>query len=285
MENIYQYHLDYDELIYGRTNLTAIIEQFPETKQPLVEFLYEIILRKMEIHDKSRSVNSVDVIFNFDCTGFTGTPFIDNYPTYEYIRLKKTGKIPDLIDRTFYLHENSPNRDSVYKEKFIKFQGDNNNILVQYHPSDVIQSLENEESILEYIFKQQTDAKLSFNAIVDLCGIFKRITMHNVRNVIKKVFGNSKYNYIYYIDQVTCQDRVLYVENENDIPYDDEFYKYLTSKYHDNVSDKIFYYIDNRNVIGKDIPYQLIFHKQFNKPLIYQSVVIAHDIDDFSKIW
>lgn len=39
----------------------------------------------MEIHDKSRCVNSIDVVFNFDCLGFTGTPFIDNYPTYSYI--------------------------------------------------------------------------------------------------------------------------------------------------------------------------------------------------------
>ena len=31
------------------------------------------------------------VIFNFDCTGFTGTPFIDNYPNYLYIKEKKTG--------------------------------------------------------------------------------------------------------------------------------------------------------------------------------------------------
>lgn len=109
--------------------------------------------------------------------------------------------------------------------------------------------------------------------------------MHGVRNTIKKVFGNTKYKYIYYIDQVSCQDRILYVENENDIPYDDEFYKYLVQKYGEKVPEKIFFYIDNRNVIGKDIPYQLIFKKKFDAPLIYQSVVLAHDIEDFSKIW
>ena len=31
---------------------------------------------------RSVSVNSIDVVFNFDCIGFTGTPFIDNYPTF-----------------------------------------------------------------------------------------------------------------------------------------------------------------------------------------------------------
>ena len=28
----------------------------------------------MEVRDKTRSVNSIDVVFNFDCVGFTGTP-------------------------------------------------------------------------------------------------------------------------------------------------------------------------------------------------------------------
>ena len=31
-------------------------------------------------------MNSIDVVFNFDCLGFTGTPFIDNYPTFSYIK-------------------------------------------------------------------------------------------------------------------------------------------------------------------------------------------------------
>ena len=55
------------------------------TKDGLTRFLYEIILRRMEIRDQSKSVNSIDVVFNFACIGFTGTPFIDNYPTFAYI--------------------------------------------------------------------------------------------------------------------------------------------------------------------------------------------------------
>lgn len=61
----------------------------------------------MEIQDHSRSVNSVDIIFNFDCIGFTGTPFMDNYPTFTYIMKKKEDKIPDMIDRSFYVYSNS----------------------------------------------------------------------------------------------------------------------------------------------------------------------------------
>ena len=43
--------------------------------------------------------------------------------------------------------------------------------------------------------------------------------------------------------------------------------------------------MDNRNVIGKDIPFQLIHQKVFGAPLFFKSVVRAHDVDDFSKIW
>jgi len=59
---------------------------YPLIRTGLIKYLYQIIIKKMEIQDKSRSVNSIDVIFNFDCKGFTGTPFIDNYPTYQYIK-------------------------------------------------------------------------------------------------------------------------------------------------------------------------------------------------------
>ena len=40
----------------------------------------QIILRRMEIRDRSRSVNSIDVVFNFDCIGFTG-PYRLHYAT------------------------------------------------------------------------------------------------------------------------------------------------------------------------------------------------------------
>jgi hypothetical protein len=79
----------------------------PETKDGIIKFLYSIILNKMEIQDKSRSVNSIDIIFNFDCKGFTGTPFIDNYPTYPYIKKRLNEPIPSLIYKDFYLHGNN----------------------------------------------------------------------------------------------------------------------------------------------------------------------------------
>ena len=66
------HQLEYDDLVYGHEKLSQIYEQHPEARDGLTRFLYEIILRRMEIRDESRSVNSVDVIFNFDCIGFTG---------------------------------------------------------------------------------------------------------------------------------------------------------------------------------------------------------------------
>lgn len=66
------HQLDFDDLVYGHEKLSEIIAKHPETRDGLSRYLYEIILRKMEIRDKSRSVNSIDVVFNFDCIGFTG---------------------------------------------------------------------------------------------------------------------------------------------------------------------------------------------------------------------
>lgn len=83
------HQLDFDDLVYGHDSLSEICDKYSATSDGLAKFLYEIILRRMEIRDKSRSVNSIDVIFNFDCIGFTGTPFLDNYPTYAYIREKR----------------------------------------------------------------------------------------------------------------------------------------------------------------------------------------------------
>lgn len=90
-----------------------------------------------------------------------------------------------------------------------------------------------------------------FNAIVDLCGIFKLSTIHDVRDLIKKHFGPDRFHYIYHIDQTDSSDRVLCVNSDNDVQYDEEFYKFLCKKYGKGLREKIFFFVDNRNVIGK----------------------------------
>ena len=41
------------------------------------------------------------------------------------------------------------------------------------------------------------------------------------------MFGEKKFSYLYYIDRIYCSDRVISLENDNDIQYDEEFYKIL----------------------------------------------------------
>lgn len=275
-------HLDYDELVYGNNRLSLLVEQHPETKDGLARFLYEIILRRMEIRDKSRSVNSIDVVFNFDCIGFTGTPFIDNYPTFAYIKRQREDKIPDLIDRSFYVYSNDNLSQAQFEERFAQFQGDNSNVLVEYVPSEFIQGAPDELAILLQVFKREGH---NFNVLVDLCGIFKKTSMYEVRDLVLKHFGADRFHYIYHIDQTDGSDRVLYLNSDNDIQFDEEFYKYLLKSHGAQLREKMFFFIDNRNVIGKDIPFQLSYQRQFGQPMFFKSVVLAHDVDDFSKIW
>lgn len=64
-------------------------------------------------------------------------------------------------------------------------------------------------------------------------------------------------------------------------------YDLLYLYYHSGTKlrEKVFFFIDNRNYIGKDVPYQLVYQKHYKLPLFVKSVVIAHDVEDFSKIW
>lgn len=297
------HQLDFDDLVYGHEKLSEIVSKYPETKDGLTRFLYEIILRRMEIRDKSRSVNSIDIVFNFDCIGFTGTPFLDNYPTFEYIRHGRIDEIPETIDRSFYAYTSDGLSQGDFEDRFARFQGQNSNVVVEYVPSDFIHDSTDEMATLESIFAREEwsgvlntadgpqqkrigcAAVSSFNAIVDLCGIFKRSTIHDVRDLIKKHFGPDRFHYVYHIDQTDSSDRVLSMNSDNDVRYDEEFYKRLCNTYGEGLRDRIFFFVDNRNVIGKDIPFQLVFLKHFGEPLFSKTVVIAHDVSDFSRIW
>mmetsp|Transcript_16564 Transcript_16564/g.40507 ORF Transcript_16564/g.40507 Transcript_16564/m.40507 type:complete len:2315 (+) Transcript_16564:297-7241(+) len=280
------HQLDFDDLVYGHEKLSEIVEKHPETKDGLTRYLYEIILRRMEIRDRSRSVNSIDIIFNFDCIGFTGTPFLDNYPTFDYIRTGRQDDIPDLIDRSFYAYTSDGLTVDEFEERFALFQGQNSNVLVEYKSSDFIRESTSEMEMLASIFsREEASGGVPANALVDLCGIFKRSTIHDVRNLILKNFGPDRFKYIYHIDPADNRDRVLYIQSENDAQYDEEFYNHMCNTYDADLRDKIFFFVDNRNVIGKDIPFQLVYQRHYGQPLFTKSVVIAHDVDDFSKIW
>jgi hypothetical protein len=38
-------------------------------------------------------------------------------------------------------------------------------------------------------------------------------------------------------------------------------------------------------MFAPDIPFQLVYERHFGQPLLTKAVVLAHDVDDFSKIW
>ena len=286
------------------------MDKFPKTKDGLVRFLYEIILRRMEIRDKSRSVNSIDVVFNFDCIGFTGTPFIDNYPTFAYLRNQRNDAIPSMIDRSFYAYSSDQLSKEEFCQRFERFQGTSNNVLVEYVSSDFVRtSISNEMAILQHVFEREGKAAATaataatsttststtsttpsgnavfFNVVVDLCGIFKRSTIYDVRDLVLRFFGPDHFHYIYHIGQSDSSDRVLSVNSDNDVQFDEEFYKFLVKTYGAELRQKVFFFVDNRNVIGKDVPFQLVFKKRFGVPMFSKSAVLAHDVDDFSKIW
>ena len=321
----YLEELDYDELVYGHDRLSEIADKHPNMLGGLIRFLYVIILKRMEVRDSSKSVNSIDIIFNFDCIGFTGTPFLDNYPTSDYIRNQREDDIPPCIDRSFYAYTSENLATEDFEERFARFQGTNSNVHVEYVSSDFMQETlkVGEMDTLEAIFqKEESKSQMvaaesnasPFNTIVDLCGIFKLSNIFDVRTLILKHFGPDTFHYIYHIDQIDGSDRMLCIKTLNDVTFDEEFYKFLCRSYGESTEyilsfalftvvksytrfnhpvhntgaklrEKVFFFIDNRNYIGKDVPYQLVYQKHFKLPLFIHSVVIAHDVEDFSKIW
>ena len=275
--------LDYDDLVYGNICLSELIAKYPETKDGLTRFLYEIILRRMEIRDKSRSVNAIDVVFNFDCIGFTGTPFIDNYPTFSYLRSGREDTIPDLIDRSFYVYAAESVANDTFEERFMRFQGNNSHVLVEYVPSDFMRDPASDElATLARIFMREggessdkrappsegVAANTLFNVLVDLCGLVKKTSIYAIRDLVLQHLGADRFHYIYHIDQTDGGDRILHLESENDVQFDEEFYNYLCKTYGRELRERVFFFVDNRNVIGKDVPFQLIHQKRFSEPLV-----------------
>ena len=288
--------LDFDDLVYGRDRLSDLVAAYPGVKDGLTRFLYAIILRRMEIRDKSRSVNSIDVVFNFACIGFTGTPFIDNYPTFAYIRDQREDEIPGMIDRSFYAYSSEDLPQDEFERRFEAFQGQNNNVLVEYVPSEEVVNSADEMTTLKAIFAREDCVAAAaaaatgqpaegFNAVVDLCGIFKRASIYDVRDLVLQHYGPDKFAFVYHIDQADSSDRVLCMDSDTDVQFDEEFYKHLCQLYGAALREKVFFFVDNRNVIGKDIPFQLIYQRRFAQPMFTKSVVLAHDVDNFSKIW
>ena len=200
------------------------------------------------MRDKSRSVNSIDIVFNFDCVGFTGTPFIDNYPTFAYISSGRSDAIPQMIDRSFYAYSAEALSAAQLEARLAAFQGKNGRVLVQYRCSDFVQRATDERLILHGLFAREDAAAaeaapaggagrgaggghgLGFNVLVDLCGIFKKISIHQVRDLVRAHFGPERFQYVYHIDQSDGGDRVLDIASDGDVQFDEELYKHLQAR-------------------------------------------------------
>ena len=65
---------------------------------------------------------------------------------------------------------------------------------------------------------------------------------------------------------------MLSTTSDADVPFDEEFYNHMCATHGAALRDKIFFFVDNRNVIGKDVPFQRVHHKRFGQPLFRRSV-------------
>ena len=211
---------------------------------------------KLALSNVFRSAEDIDALLRLmflQCL-LRSTPFLDNYPTFDYIRRSREDEIPDMIDRNFYAYTSDELTKEAFEERFTRFQGNNNRVTVKYVPSEFIDDAANEMEILHSLFQRESqvqDSSQGFNAIVDLCGVFKRSTIHDVRNLIRDHFGSNRFHYVYHIEQADNSDRVLHMNSDNDVLYDEEFYRYLCSQYGAPLRERVFFFVDNRNVIGK----------------------------------
>ena len=119
--------------------------------------------------------------------------------------------------------------------------------MVKYMSSYFIEELQDELDILSRLFELETrqnvpptdeslmqmDAECTvmasdingFNCLVDLCGIFKKTSVYEVKSLLLQTFGTDRFRYVYHIDPVDGSDRVLYLDSDTDVQFDEEFYK------------------------------------------------------------
>ena len=112
---------------------------------------------------------------------------------------------------------------------------------------------EGEMETLEAIFRKEeaktTSSSSPFNVVVDLCGIFKLTDIYDVRELILKHFGSDAFHYIYHIDQTDGSDKMLCIKSQNNVTFDEEFYKYLCRSYGEKLGQKVFLASERKLVI------------------------------------
>ena len=64
----------------------------------------------------------MDIVFNLDPIGFTWTPFLDNYPTADYICHERKYDIPTMINQYSYVYTSDELLQTEFEARFISFQ-------------------------------------------------------------------------------------------------------------------------------------------------------------------
>ena len=90
------------------------------------------------------------------------------------------GSVPPSVPRD----ESIDAREARLAAKFAAFQGKNDHVVVDYAPSDFVRDAADELDVLGRILEGESTA---FNALVDLCGVFKRSSVHEVRDRVRAV--------------------------------------------------------------------------------------------------
>ena len=93
--------------------------------------------------------------------------------------------------------------------------------MVKYMSSYFIEELQDELEILSRLFELETGPSgyvdvdqimteegsvasdlNGFNCLVDLCGIFKKTSVYEVKSLLLQKFGTDQFRYIYHIDPI-----------------------------------------------------------------------------------
>ena len=132
-----------------------------------------------------------------------------------------------------------------------------------------MQGADDELALLADIFGRQSQRCASrgsaFNVLVDLCGLVKKASVREVRDLVAAHFGAGTFSYVYHISPTDGGDRVLSLTDDSDVVFDEEFYNMMCNAHGAALRDKIFFFVDNRNVIGKDVPFQLLYQRRFGQ--------------------
>ena len=126
------------------------------------------------------------------------------------------------------------------------FQGTNNNVTVRYALSDFVDD-GNELEVLKSILQGNAMSDEDHHDPERACGFMWRLqTFISTRDVRDVIVAETSYRYVYHVDPTDGADRILCCSTSTDVPFDEEFYKYLVTEYQERLPEVVFFFVDNR---------------------------------------